>query len=132
MVARKLKAISLYTGIGGLDFGFEAAGFEIAAAVEMDTASCRALRLNRSRWPLLEGDIHQIASEAILERAELGPGEADVVIGGPPWIAGLRGVRVGQKSVHGRERRRHRRVSGRPSLLADREGGSQEAEELCP
>lgn len=84
MVARRLKAISLYTGIGGLDFGFEAAGFEIAAAVEMDTASCRALRLNRPRWGLLEGDIHQIASEAILERAELGPGEADVVIGGPP------------------------------------------------
>ena len=84
MVARKLKAISLYTGIGGLDFGFEAAGFETVAAVEMDPASCRALRVNRPQWGLLEGDIHRIASEAILERAELEPGEVDVLIGGPP------------------------------------------------
>ncbi len=84
MVVRKLKAISLYTGVGGLDFGFEAAGFEIGVAVEVDTASCRALRLNRPRWRLLEGDIHQIPSKAILDRAGLRPGEADVVIGGPP------------------------------------------------
>ena len=84
MAACQLKAISLYTGAGGLDFGFEAAGFETVVAVEMDPASCRTVRLNRPQWGLLEGDIHGIASDAILEKAELEPGEADVLIGGPP------------------------------------------------
>ena len=65
-----LTAISLYTGVGGLDFGLEAAGFRSAAAIEMDAACCRTLRLNRS-WPVLEGDIHAVPSGLILEAAGL-------------------------------------------------------------
>ena len=84
MSGRTLDAISLYTGIGGLDFGFEAAGFRTAAAVELDAPACRQVRLNRPDWGLQEGDIHQISSETILRTAGLAPGEADVLIGGPP------------------------------------------------
>jgi DNA (cytosine-5)-methyltransferase 1 len=78
-----LKAISVFTGVGGLDFGFEAAGFETAVAVEMNAACCRTLRLNR-RWPVIERDIHEITSKELLETAKLKEGEADVLIGGPP------------------------------------------------
>jgi len=78
-----LKAISLYTGVGGLDFGFEAAGFETAVAVEMDSTACCTIRLNRD-WAVLEGDINAISSAEILEAAGLEPGQADVLIGGPP------------------------------------------------
>ena len=84
MATRQLRAISLYTGVGGLDFGFEAAGFDTVAAVEMDAACCRTMRRNRPQWSLLEGDIHEIRSEAILETAGLKPGDAEVLIGGPP------------------------------------------------
>lgn len=79
----RLKAISLYTGIGGLDFGFEAAGFKTAVAIEMDETACATMRLNR-RWPIIEGDIHEVSSERILKTARLEVGEADVLIGGPP------------------------------------------------
>ena len=78
-----LKAISLYTGIGGLDFGFEAAGFETVAAVDLDPASCASIRLNR-KWPVLEGDIGNISSEEIMNAAGLARGEVDILIGGPP------------------------------------------------
>ena len=78
-----LKAVSLYTGVGGLDFGFEAAGFHTAVASEIDPVACRTIRLNRD-WPLLEGDIHDFTSRTILQTAGLEPGEADVLIGGPP------------------------------------------------
>ena len=78
-----LKAVSLYTGVGGLDFGFEAAGFETAVAIDNDAAACKTLRLNRD-WPVLEGDIHGFSSESILKAAGLRCGEADVLIGGPP------------------------------------------------
>jgi len=78
-----LKAVSLFTGVGGLDFGFEAAGFETACVVEMDGVSCRTLRLNRG-WPVIERDIHQVASKELLRTSKLKIGQADVLIGGPP------------------------------------------------
>ena len=78
-----LKAISLFTGVGGLDFGFEAAGFETAVAVEIDAVCCRTLRLNRG-WPVIERDIHEVTSTELLQTAKLKEGEADVLIGGPP------------------------------------------------
>ena len=75
--------ISLYTGVGGLDFGFEAAGFRTALALELDPVCCRTVRLNR-QWPLIEGDIHDVPSRSLLRTAGLRKGEADVLIGGPP------------------------------------------------
>ncbi|WP_185982558.1 DNA cytosine methyltransferase [Aureimonas mangrovi] len=78
------KTISLYSGIGGLDFGFEEAGFETRVAVELDRFACRTMRLNRSAWSVIEGDINDVTSETILEKAGLEVGEADMLIGGPP------------------------------------------------
>jgi DNA (cytosine-5)-methyltransferase 1 len=79
----RLKAISLFSGIGGLDFGFEAAGFDTTVAIDLDPVACRTMRLNRP-WPVIEGDIAGITSRQILDTAALRPGDADVLIGGPP------------------------------------------------
>ena len=59
-------------GVGGRlrSCGFEAAGFETAIAVEMDAVCCRTLRLNRP-WPVIEGDIHDVTSKALLKTAKL-------------------------------------------------------------
>lgn len=77
------KAISLFTGAGGLDLGFEAAGFETAVAVEMDAEAVQTVRENRD-WPVLDRDIHSVTSKELLETGGLGDAEADVLIGGPP------------------------------------------------
>lgn len=77
------KAISLFTGAGGLDLGFEAAGFETAAAVEMDPRCVETLRANRA-WPVIERDVGRVTTAELLEAARLAPEEADVLIGGPP------------------------------------------------
>lgn len=79
-----LKAISLYTGVGGLDFGLEAAGIKTAVALELDAASCRTLRLNRPHWPVIEGDIDDISSKTILKAAGLRKRKADLLVAGPP------------------------------------------------
>jgi DNA (cytosine-5)-methyltransferase 1 len=83
MKNRNMRVISLFTGVGGLDFGFEAAGFETSVAVELDRACCAALRANRD-WPVIEDDIHAVSTERMLQVAGLKAGEADVLIGGPP------------------------------------------------
>src|SRR3954467_6700397 len=93
---KRLKAISLFTGAGGLDLGFEAAGFETAATVEMDVRCGETLRANR-KWPVIDRDIAKVTTAELLKIACLAPGEADVLIGGPPcqpfsksgfWVTG--------------------------------------------
>jgi len=79
----KPKVISLYSGAGGLDYGFEAADFDTAVAVEMNRDSCATLRANRT-WPVIERDILKVPSAEIMEVARVKKGEAAVLIGGPP------------------------------------------------
>lgn len=78
-----LRLISLFTGVGGLDFGFEAAGFRTAVALDSDPVACRTVRQNRP-WPTLEAKVDEVASDQILLAGGLAEGEADVLIGGPP------------------------------------------------
>lgn len=77
------KVISLFSGAGGLDYGFEAAGFDTAVTVEIDRACCQTLRANRD-WPVIERDIFDVPSAEILETAGLKRGDASLLIGGPP------------------------------------------------
>ncbi len=80
---RELTAISLFTGAGGLDFGFEAAGFRTAVALEIDERCCSTLRHNRP-WPVIDRDIGSVPTDELLRTAGLEVGQADVLIGGPP------------------------------------------------
>ena len=94
MYNERPKIISLFSGAGGLDIGFEAAGFQTAVAVEIDTSCCETLRFNRPDPCVINKSISDVTGEEILNAAKIGKGEAALVIGGPPCqsfsIAGLR------------------------------------------
>lgn len=76
-------AISLFSGAGGMDYGFEAAGFRTAVALEFEHDCCDTLRVNRN-WPVIERDIFKVTTKELLKTGGLKKGEVDVLIGGPP------------------------------------------------
>lgn len=80
----KPKLISLYSGAGGLDYGFEAADFETGVTVEMDHDCCETLRRSRPRWAVIERSIFDVPTDEMLEATGARAGEIDLVIGGPP------------------------------------------------
>jgi len=80
----KPRLISLFSGGGGLDYGFEAAGFQTGACVEMDHDSCETLRKSRPSWNVIERSIFDVPTDEMLEAAGSRAGEIDLVIGGPP------------------------------------------------
>ncbi|MEX2553045.1 MAG: DNA cytosine methyltransferase [Actinomycetota bacterium] len=80
-------AISLFSGAGGLDLGAEAAGFHVAAAVELNEDAADALEKNFPHLAssVIRRDILEVATGELLEAAGLGDGERpDLLIGGPP------------------------------------------------
>jgi DNA (cytosine-5)-methyltransferase 1 len=89
-VAETRTAISLFSGCGGLDLGVEEAGFEVAAAVEIDTDAADTMEKNfpSLRRPVIRRDIRTVSGEELLEAAGLGPEERpDLLVGGPPCVA---------------------------------------------
>lgn len=71
-----MKAVSLFTGAGGLDLGFSRAGFTTAVACEMNRDACATYRTNIGP-DLFEGDVRDLLPT-------LHSGAAEAVIGGPP------------------------------------------------
>lgn len=99
----ELRVISLFSGAGGLDIGFEAAGFKIAVAVEIDSACCETLRSNRPSLPIINKNIAEVSGDEILEVAGMCVGEAALVIGGPPCQSySLAGLRKGLEDERGK------------------------------
>ncbi|WP_196754985.1 DNA cytosine methyltransferase [Burkholderia cepacia] len=79
----QFSVLSLFTGVGGLDYGFEAAGFETRVALERDHQCCESLRASRD-WPVIEADLLETPTKEILKVGGLRAGSVDMLIGGPP------------------------------------------------
>lgn len=54
------SVLELCAGGGGQALGLEMAGFECAAAIELDPHACDTLRLNRADWQIVEGDLRDV------------------------------------------------------------------------
>lgn len=77
------RAISLFTGCGGLCLGFRMAGFRVLGYVELEAAFRRTYELNFPEPICLGSDIRNVSDSDLAEYHEMF-GDVDVVFGGPP------------------------------------------------
>ena len=89
-----MNVISLFSGCGGLDLGFEKAGFDIPVANEFDKTIWSTFKANHPNTKLIEGDVRKVTKEDIAQYIDE---EVDGIIGGPPcqsWseAGALRGI----------------------------------------
>ena len=79
-----MLGVELCAGAGGLASGFNAAGIEIAMAVERNRYAAATYRLNFPRVELIEDDICALSGETVLRRLEIRKGELGVLVAGLP------------------------------------------------
>lgn len=77
--------MDLFSGVGGMSLGFEAGGFDVVVASELDPIHAAAHHFNFPMTKTICGDVREIKSidlESIL--LNQGLTELDVIVGGPP------------------------------------------------
>ena len=88
-VVQGVPLVSFFTGCGGLDLGFEAAGYKHVAAFEFNELFCKTLRRNRPGWkvfgpPVHSGDVSKFDEVAAALRTVIKAPFEGVFAGGPP------------------------------------------------
>jgi DNA (cytosine-5)-methyltransferase 1 len=81
---KKLTAIDLFSGSGGLTLGLKHAGFRVIGAVDCDSLAAETYRANHKNTMLWETDICDLSVSEVAGRLGLRVGELDLLAGCPP------------------------------------------------
>jgi len=76
--------IDLFAGAGGMSLGFEQAGFDVVAAVEIDPVHCATHKFNFPHCSVIPRSVEGLKGSEIRLQAKLGSRPIDVVFGGAP------------------------------------------------
>lgn len=81
---RRPIGVDLFAGAGGMSLGFEQAGFDVAAAVEIDPVHCAAHKFNFPQTAVISRSVERLSGQEIRLAAGLGTRPVDCVFGGAP------------------------------------------------
>jgi DNA (cytosine-5)-methyltransferase 1 len=84
-MAKRIRALDLFAGCGGLSKGLELAGVSVVAANEIWSDAAASHRRNHERTAMVEGDITDARVRASIISTLAGA--VDVIVGGPPCQA---------------------------------------------
>ncbi len=76
--------IDLFAGAGGMSLGFEQAGFDVVAAVEIDPVHCAVHKFNFPHCAMIPRSVVGLKASEIRLAAGIGNRAVDVVFGGAP------------------------------------------------
>ena len=76
--------VDLFAGAGGLSLGFEQAGFDVAAAVEIDPIHCAVHEYNFPETTVICSSVSELTGRDIRERSQIEQRDIDCVFGGAP------------------------------------------------
>ena len=76
--------IDLFAGAGGMSLGFEQAGFDVVAAVEIDPVHAAIHKYNFPECEVIVKSVTGLSGKEIREKAGIGDQAVDVVFGGAP------------------------------------------------
>lgn len=80
---RRPVGVDLFAGAGGMSLGFEQAGFDVAAAVEIDPIHCCIHQFNFPDCAVIPHSVQTVTGDQIRAIAGI-EGKVDVVFGGAP------------------------------------------------
>ncbi len=81
---RRPIGVDLFAGAGGMSLGFEQAGFDVAAAVEIDPVHCAVHKFNFPQTAVISRSVERLSGREIRLAAGLGTRPVDCVFGGAP------------------------------------------------
>lgn len=76
--------VDLFAGAGGMSLGFEQAGFDVVAAVEIDPIHAAVHGFNFPQCAVLAQSVSNLTGNEIRKAANIGDRSVDVVFGGAP------------------------------------------------
>jgi DNA (cytosine-5)-methyltransferase 1 len=118
MSRRTLTLLSAFSGLGGLDLGLEAAGFDNVGCIELDEVARKSLKANRSSWKLISPhDVAVVSQNISPKNVGLRRRQLSMLAGGLPCQPFSKAAQWSHKALRGMKDPRAKCLAGFMQLV---------------